>query len=126
MYKPISTRINEKFIYYMGYEYLNDFILYGQWPTEDKLKLLSATRKLNRKEAEKQILRIEIVKSKHSNIFTSYIGERQIQKQKIKEQMHELVGEWENPLIMQVINNYYLNQENVKKAKKAKKDEKTK
>ena len=126
MYKPISTRINEKFIYYMGYEYLNDFILYGQWPTEDKLKLLSATRKLNRKEAEKQILKIEIVKSKHSNIFTSYISEREIQKQKIKEQMQELVGEWQNPLIMQVINNYYLNQENVKREKKARKEEKNK
>lgn len=109
LYKPLATRVNNKFIYNIGYDYLDDFFTYGQWPSKENISLLSSSRELNRKEAEKEILKIELVLSKHSDILTNYLNDKKLELDGIKTRMNELVPNWNNPLVMEIIENYLHN-----------------
>ena len=115
LYKPVVARRNDKLIYYIGYEYLEDFFLYGKWPNKETIHLLSITRELNRKEAEKEILKIELTKEKHSNILTNHMADKELELQKIADKMTELVPDWKNTSIIEIIENYLYNSDNKKR-----------
>lgn len=115
LYKPVVTRRNDKLIYFIGYEYLEDLFSYGKWPNKEILHSLSCTRELNRKEAEKQILKIELVIEKHSDILTTHIADQELELEKIADKMTELVPNWKNPLVFEIIENYLYNSDNKKR-----------
>lgn len=118
IYKPISTRINGKFIYELGYENLNDFFEYGIWPSKDKLKSLKSTRKLNKMESEKAIIRIEIVKSKYSSMYNEILCQKQAKLALIDDKLTKLIGDWKNDEVDRLINNHFEGQQMETKKRK--------
>lgn len=111
VYRPISTRINNRFVYELGYENLNDFFEYGLWPTEEQLESLQNTRKLNQKEAEKSIIKIELVKSKYSSMYNDIIQKKEAKVALIEDKLTNLIGDWRNEEVYRIINNHIVENE---------------
>ena len=87
----------------MGYQNLDEFVEYGIWPSDDKIKSIALTRKLNKKEAENAILKIELVKTKYANLYNDALIDKQVRLILVKDKMTNLVGNWENPTILKIV-----------------------
>ncbi len=111
VYNPISTRVNGKFIYELGYENLNDFFEYGVWPSKENLKSLKNTRRLNKRESEKAIIRIELVKSKYSSMYNEILCKKQAKIALIEDKLTNLLGDWKNEEVDRLINNHFEGQQ---------------
>ena len=106
VYKPNSTRINGKFIYELGYENLNDFFEFGIWPADEQIESLRVTRKLNQKEAEKAIIRIELVKSKYTSLYNEVVQNKEARLVLIEDKLTKLVGNWKTDDVSKLINSH--------------------
>ena len=103
VYASISTRTNGKLEYALGRESLDDFYSSGVWPTKEQISMLKRARELNKKEAEKCVLRVQVAKEKFSGLQEKALESKSGKIEKVKKQMTELVGNWENPTILSII-----------------------
>ena len=104
VYASISTRINGKLEYALGREALENFYNTGVWPTQEQESMLKRARELNKKEAEKCVLRVEVAKEKFSGLQERALKTKNEKIEKVKKEMTDLVGDWENPTILSIIN----------------------
>ena len=104
IYGSISTRINGKLEYALGRESLEDFYNTGIWPTKEQIDALKRARELNKKEAEKCVIRVEVAKEKFSGLQERALNNKNEKIELVRKEMTDLVGNWENPTILNIIN----------------------
>lgn len=112
VYGSISTRINGKLEYALGRESLEDFYNTGLWPTKEQVASLKKARELNKKEAEKCVLRVEVAKEKFSGLQERALNNKNEKIELVRKEMTDLVGNWENPTILNIINGGILKPKN--------------
>lgn len=104
IYGSISVRIDDKLEYALGRESLEDFYNTGVWPTKEQIEDLKKAKELNKKEAEKFIVRVEAVKEKFSGLQERALKNKNEKIELVRKEMTDLVGNWENPTILSIIN----------------------
>ena len=107
VYKPISSRVDGKFVYALGYQNLNNFVEYGIWPTKEDIENIKFTRTLNKKTADDAIIKIELAKVKYANLYNEAVINKNARLAFIEDKMTKLVGNWKNPMILNLIDDHF-------------------
>ena len=103
--RPISSRVSGKFEYSLGAkDSLGSFVEFGMWPTEKEIASLKLAIKLNRVELEKTIIYAEQIKERLGRLYNVSLNAKKKELQDLENKMTALVGNWNTPVILSIIN----------------------
>jgi len=102
---PVSSRASGKFEYSLGAkDSLFEFVNFGVWPEDKELTALKLALKLNKQESEKSIIYVEQIKERLTRLYNDSLENKKKELETLENKMTEFVGNWNNPIILSIIN----------------------